>query len=60
VVVERVSGDRAILALRLRQPVELLAELASRSAQAFRVRMQAGNRLVLDLEQGEAGTAAAA
>ena len=60
VVVERVSGDRAILALRLRQPVELLAELALRSAQAFHVRMQAGNRLVLDLEQAETGTAAAA
>lgn len=59
VTVERVSGGRASLALRLREPIALLDELASRSAHAFRVRMQAGNRLVLDLDT-EPETAAAA
>jgi hypothetical protein len=59
VVVEKVSGGRATLALRLAERVALVALLEERSPVPFRVRMSSESRLVLDLEPAGSATAAA-
>jgi hypothetical protein len=48
--VERFSGGRATLALRLEEPVALLRELETRSPLGFEVRRNGGGTIVLDVE----------
>jgi hypothetical protein len=50
--VEKFSEGRATLAVRLGEPVALLKELEQRSPLGFTVRQTAGDRLVLDVEDG--------
>ena len=51
--VEKFSGGRAILSVRLDEPVALLRELEHRSPLGFKVRHTAGDRLILDVEDGQ-------
>jgi hypothetical protein len=57
--VERFSGGRATLAMRLDEPVELLRELEERAPFEFRVRDTRGDHVILDLDdEGESAEAA--
>jgi hypothetical protein len=51
--VERFSEGRATLSMRLDEPVALLRELEARSPLGFRVRRNAADNVVLDVEDGE-------
>jgi hypothetical protein len=50
--VEKFSGGRATLSVRLDEPVALLRELEQRSPLGFKVRHTAGDSLILDVEDG--------
>lgn len=52
--VKRFSGGRATLAMGLERPVELLRELEERAPLEFRVRSSKQDRVVLDVDEGEA------
>jgi len=51
--VERFSDGRATLSMNLSQPVELLRELEQRSALEFRVRHNAPDSLILDVDEDQ-------
>lgn len=55
--VQQFSGGRAILAMSLEAPTELLSELKERAPFAFRLREANGEGLVLDLVEEDAGFA---
>jgi hypothetical protein len=52
--VKRFSGGRATFAMGLERPVELLRELEERAPLDFRVRSSKHDRVVLDVDDGEA------
>jgi hypothetical protein len=54
IVVKRFSGGRATLAMGLERPVELLRELEERAPLEFHVRSSKQDRVVLDVDEGEA------
>lgn len=56
--IERFSEGRATLSMRLDQPVDLLRELEERSALEFKVRHNAPDNLVLDVDEDEEQRAA--
>jgi hypothetical protein len=51
--VKRFTGGRATFAMGLDRPVELLRELEERAPLEFRVRSLKGDRVVLDVDDGE-------
>lgn len=54
IVVKRFSGGRATFAMGLERPVELLRELEERAPLEFHVRSSKEDRVVLDVDDGEA------
>jgi hypothetical protein len=54
IVVKRFSEGRATFAVGLQRPVELLRELEERAPLEFRVRSSKQDRVVLDVDEGEA------
>lgn len=58
--VERFSGGRATLSMRLDEPIELLRELEEHSPFEFKVRDTRGDRVVLDLDEDPGESAEAA